>query len=219
MLKTMLTLALIGVAQLTAFAQAPLTQGYVKYKTTDVKGDGMAMLGMQNSTQAMYFTKKQHKIEADMLGGKMKTAAITDLKTKSSTLIVTGAGNIKKVVTYTDDGKKPKITITYDAKTKKKILGYDCTKVSIKTEDGGTITLFVTDKIAPAASPFEGQFPDLKGFPLEFSANKGGARAVFTATEVGSKATKADFRIPTVKEGYERMTMDEFQKFIGKTFQ
>ena len=111
------------------------------------------------------------------------------------------------------------MTITYDAKTKKKISGYDCTKVTITSEDNGTVTLFVTDKIDPTASPFERQFPGLKGFPLEFSANKGGARAVFTATEIGSKVNKSDFKIPSVKEGYERMTMDEFQKFIGKTFQ
>jgi DNA gyrase/topoisomerase IV subunit A len=177
------------------------------------------MLGMQNSTQAMYFNKKQYKIEADMLGGKMKTAAITDLKTQKSTLIVTGAGNIKKVVSYNEEPKKPKVTITYDTKTKKKISGYECTKVIITTSENGTITLFVTDKIAPTASPFERQFPGLKGFPLEFSTNNGGARAVFTATEIGSKTTKSDFKIPSVKEGYERMTMDEFQKFIGKTFQ
>jgi hypothetical protein len=219
MFKSIAIFAIIGLSQSLAFAQAVLKEGYVKYKTTDVKGDGMAMLGMQNSTQAMYFSKKQYKIEADMLGGKMKTAAITDLKTQKSTLIVTGAGNIKKVVTYDEDTKKPKVTITYDAKTKKKISGYDCTKVTITSEENGTVTLFVTDKIAPLASPFERQFPGLKGFPLEFSANKGGARAVFTATEIGSKAAKSDFKIPTVKEGYERMTMDEFQKFIGKTFQ
>jgi hypothetical protein len=218
MFKYLFALAFIGVSQFSAQAQI-LKQGYVKYKTTDVKGDGMAMLGMQNSTQVMYFTKKFYKIEADMLGGKMKTAAITDLKTQKSTLIVTGAGNIKKVVSYTEEPKKPKITITYDPKTKKTISGYECTKATIKTEDGGTVTLFVTDKIAPANSPFERQFPDLKGFPLEFSANKGGARAVFTATEIGSKAASSEFRIPTAKEGYERMTMDEFQKFIGKTFQ
>ncbi len=217
MKKIFFLAALLASASLT-FAQT-IKEGYVKYQVSNISGDGMASYGLKGSKQIMYFSKKYTKIANDMQNGLVKTDVVIENKTQKSTLITNGVALGKNVVNYgTEDpkgNKKTKFTITYDTKAKKTIIGYECTKAILKNEDG-EIVLWITDKIAPASSPFARQFPELKGFPLEFQVNQSTVRATFTATEVGSKADKSVFAIPTEKEGYKHMTMEEFNSMLTK---
>ena len=217
-MKKLILLTAFIAASIVAHAQT-IKQGYVKYQVSNVSGEGMAAFGLKGAKQVMYFSKKFTKIGNDMQNGMAKTDVVIDNKTQKSTLITSGIALGKNVVSYgTEDpkgNKKAKFTITYDPKSTKTIIGYACTKAVLKNEDGEVI-LWITDKIAPANSPFYRQFPDLKGFPLEFQVLQTSVRATFTATEVGSSVDKAVFAIPTKKDGYEQMTMEEFNASLSK---
>ncbi|MEY4927062.1 MAG: hypothetical protein RI894_1498 [Bacteroidota bacterium] len=218
---TFLFITLLFATSGFAIAQT-IREGYVKYQVSNVTGDGMAAFGLKGAKQIMYFSKKFTKIVNDMQNGMAKTDVVIENKTQKSTLITSGVALGKNVVSYgTEDpkgSKKAKFTITYDIKSKKTIIGYECTKAVLKNDDG-EIILWITDKIAPANSPFFRQFPDLKGFPLEFQVVQTSVRATFTATEVGSKVDKNTFAIPTKKEGYEQLTLEEFNAMLTKKSQ
>lgn len=202
----------------SSFAQS-IKEGYVKYEVSSVKGEGMAINALKGAKQTMFFSKKFTKISNDMQRGIAKTDVVIDNKTKKNTLITSGIALGKNVVSYGMEdptGKKAtKYKISYDPKATKKIIGYTCTKAILKSE-ASEITLWITDKVAPINSPFFRQFPDLKGFPLEFEVAQESGRATFTATEIGSKVDKAEFAIPTKKDGYEQMTMAEFEAMLQK---
>ena len=210
-------LATMGVTNTVISAQAKIKEGYVKYEVSDVKGEGMATMALKNSKQIYFFSKKHNKVDAQMAGGMVRTTVVGDNITESSVLYTDGAVG-KKMVNYTkaerdkQDSKMGKYKITTDVKVTKNILGYVCTKQILRGEDG-EIIVFTTDKITPAKNPFR-QFGDMKGFPLEFMVNQGGVVATFTAKELGGKIGKTEFDIP--KAGYEKMTMQQFNKMLGK---
>ncbi len=87
-------------------------------------------------------------------------------------------------------------------------------KQLLTDEEGETVTLFTTDKILPKESPFMKQYPNVVGFPLYFEVSKQGLVMKFEAKEVSAKIPKKAFEVP--KEGYEKMTMEEFNKSVSK---
>lgn len=119
------------------------------------------------------------------------------------------------------DEPQPKIEYTNEKKT---IVGYECTKVLVKsTEKGGkeqVLIVWVTDKLS--AMPGEARkgrrggfnFGDLKGQPLAFettSASEGKEITVrMTATEVSTAAIDDSVFIPNT-EGYRIMTYSEYK--------
>ena len=58
------------------------------------------------------------------------------------------------------------------------------------------------------------QFNDLKGFPLQYSINTQGMTMYLIAKNITKeKYGKNEFEIPS---GYEKMTLEEFQKMMGQ---
>ena len=212
-------LLLILLCPLVVFAQKKMKEGVVKYDVVDIKGSSMATAGLKGSKSAMYFNDAFAKVDATVMNGMMRTQVIRNYKTEGNVMVVDGIVG-KKVVTMdkeSKDAKDPKrgFDITYDTKDTRKIMGYNCSKVTMKSKTDNTVSvLYVTDKIMPAVSPFAHVFPDLKGFPLRYEIGRDGTRITYEAKEISNKINAKDFEIPTT--GYERMTMEEFQKSLGK---
>jgi hypothetical protein len=103
--------------------------------------------------------------------------------------------------------------VTYDEKDKKDIAGYPCYRANVKMKNGMEMKYYITEKIQPPVGIKSKDQVKLKGYPLEMTIDTGqGLEMVFVAKEVSDKFEKSVFDIP---EGYEKKTMEEFQKEMG----
>jgi hypothetical protein len=180
-----------------------------------------AQLGMmKGSTNTTYFNEDNVLTEVDMMGGMMKMKTLTSTKDRTGFLLFDmGMLGLKNKVNITaedvnsSEESMDDITVTYDKSDTKEILGYKCHKAIIKSPQmaGAEITVYVTEDITITADIIQGISGDkINGFPLEYSIGGPGMSMVYTTVEIKEAADKSVFDIDT--EGYEEMTMEEFQK-------
>jgi hypothetical protein len=176
-------------------ALAQVKEGFVKYKTTLSGADEMTALLGGNSGLSIYF--KNERSLTEMATPLYTVRTLTD--PKGTLMLMDGAS--EKIFTRTspDEPKRisppktnePVVTITNE---KKKILGYDCTKVIVTDKDSknnvATVTIWYTDKIVTSASIgfiSEEVAKKIKGLPLEINIDKGPIKSKITATELSIK--------------------------------
>lgn len=188
-MKKLLLLAAIIITQ---SAHAQIREGYVKYKTSIVSGDGsdMASTLLGNSSLSIYF--KSDRSLSEMVTPLYSIKTLTD--NKGTLMLMDGAG--EKIFTRTPPeikvkGVDPVVTITNE---KKKILGYDCVKAIITTKDKSgantSTTVWYTDKIvtaAPTGFVNMDAMQKLKGLPLEINVNQGPLQSKIAASEISLK--------------------------------
>jgi hypothetical protein len=192
-MRKMIVLAAL-VLSLPAMAQ--LKEGFVKYKTALSGADGNDMPApIGNSGLSIYF--KNERSLTEMVTALYTVRTLTD--SKGTLMLMDGTG--EKIFTKMDtDGMKrilPGRTYELVLRTsveKKKIFGYDCTKLVItdKNNRGNTtiLTVWYTDKIiCSAATGFisEEIARKIKGLPLEINIDKGAIKSKITATELSVK--------------------------------
>ena len=174
-------------------SKAQIVEGTVKYS---MQFDGMPNgkdNPMANSSATIYFKKGVSIAEMATAFYTMKT--VTD--TKGILLLMDGAGQKFFMRRTTDQIAKeksikkqsdPVIVVT---KEKKKILGYECTKVMVTNPEGGNkITMWQTDKIRTVAElgPVNADIlAKSKGFPLEIEAEQGSVKSKMTAIDFSTK--------------------------------
>lgn len=214
----------IAAVSTNATAQKKIKEGTVKFEMqTDAESNPeMAMLA--GSTLNFYFSGEQQRMDMDMLGGMMKVQTIIPIKNPTEGVILmdmlgqkiqliglkeedmTQNYNIMNV----DDMKDVK----YDENDKKDIAGYPCYKATVTMDNGLTMKYYITEKIQPPSGvKKKDKKLTLKGYPLEMAISAGeGMDMVFKATEVSNKLPDDAFKVP---EGYQKMTMEEFQEMTG----
>lgn len=147
----------------------------------------------------------------------MKQVTIMDNEAESGILLMEMMGKKSAIVLDKESREKfekdqPEPEITYVDETKE-IAGYTCKKALVQmpeSQGSGSLEVYYTDKILDLDM---NQVKGLKGFPLQYTANTGQFLMTMTAQSVDKKKiSEEEFVVP---EGYEHITMEEFQKTFG----
>ncbi len=208
----------------TAFGQKKIKEGVVKFEMSAEGNDSpeMAMLG--GSTMDFYFTAEKQRMDMSMMGGLMKIQTIVPIQSvKDAAILMDMMGQKIQIVDLSEEDLSGSYNmmnvddisnVSYNESDKKTILGYPCYKATVKMENNMTMKYYITEKIQP---PVGMKNKDnkvlLKGYPLEMIIDTGqGMEMVFKATEVSKDLPKDAFTVP---DGYQRMTMKEFEEMTG----
>lgn len=206
------------------FSQKKIKTGVVKFEMeADAEGSPeMAM--MAGSTLDFYFSEEKQRMDMNMMGGMMKIQTIIPVKnpTDGAILMDMLGQKIQLIGLKEEDmgqnynfmNVDDMLEVTYDEKDKKEIAGYSCYKATVKLENGMNMKYYITEKIQPPAGiKKKDKKITLKGYPLEMVIEAGeGVEMVFKAKEVSNKLPEGAFVVP---EGYQKMTMEEFQEMTG----
>jgi len=170
---------------------------------------------MLPSEMIMLVSKEKTKfIQKTMMGEQI---VITNIKSNETTLLMDMMGKkmaISVPAPTEEELQKEKLPVfKYDDKTKK-IAGYKCKHAIMIVEDENgdenEYDVYYTEEIPASANT---KLKGLKGFPLEYTVVSNGMVIIATAKEVKKeKFPKSEFVIP---EGFEKMTLEEFQKSMG----
>ena len=88
---------------------------------------------------------------------------------------------------------------------------YDITITNIEEDKQHKMFVYTTDKIG-LDEKIKFDIPGLKGYPLYQETENNGIKTIYEAVEVKKKkVSSAEFLIP---EGYQTMTLDEFQELL-----
>ncbi len=211
----LLILLIVG---FNSFAQKSLKTGTINYKMTSDTPE-MAMLGEVDFN--FFFGQNQISFDMNMMGGLINMKVITDVNDEKNTKL--GMDMMGQKFEITDAGSDPSSTksvdisnlenvasITYDKKSTKDILGYKCIKADVLYNDGKSAIFYLTNKI----NPIQKQTTKVKldGYPLEMIINQNDEVSLkIVAVSVSPELPKGWNILP---EGYEKMTMKEFEEKI-----
>lgn len=95
----------------------------------------------------------------------------------------------------------------------KEILGYPCKKVTLTSEEGDVMEMWVTEKIQSERKDGRFVVEDVDGFPLKLVLNQEGMTLKLTAKSMETKFKDKEMFDVSVPEGYEITTMDAIQGF------
>lgn len=225
LIKITLLFALLAAANL-GYAQKKIKEGSVKFEISMPEGADASpeMAMMAGTTLDIYFSKTTYRSDVNLMGGMMKMKVIAPNSSPKDAVMLMNMMGKKIQITGMDEDMLAQTNsfmnfggaqdVTYDKNDKKKIAGYDCHLAKLKMPGGMDAKMYVTEKIKPPTSAVSAQgLKSLKGYPLEMTIDIGmGMSFTFKATEVKKGVEKGDFNVP---EGYEKMTMEEFQEQMG----
>lgn len=200
-------------------AQKELKNGTIKFKMTS-DSEQMAMMGEVKLN--FYFTDDKQAMEMDMMNGMVNMKFINDFKNpEGSAYLMNSMG---KKINITDANKNGQdiskgidvsnlanaVSVTYDKKDVKTILGYPCYKANVIYKENKTGTFYITDKIMPSKDESKKIEVSLTGYPLEMEMeDESGSKINIVATEILADVAAGSFIIPA---DYDKMSMEELQK-------
>ena len=208
-----ISICLLLLASISSMGQT-MTSGVVTYKMTS-DNEQMAMMG--DIIMTNYFDKDNVAVEVDMMGGMVLTKVYKKINEPNSTKMTMDAMGNKYEITEIDENASKGVdmadldnivTVTLDKKDTKEIAGYKCYKATVTYKEDKTGEFYVTDNIQMVSS----KESKLKGFPLEMTIVTPEATLNLKATEVSKDLPKEAFIVP---EGFEKVTMEEFQEKMG----
>lgn len=213
-------LAILAIILLTNATFAQVTEGKIKYKLDFTSSDPsmQAQLAMfSGSTMTIYFSPEFSRTEMNM-GMFINTTMIFDLSKKKGVTLVDGMMGKKGIkmdnidnLSDNPDAAEVEFETTNE---KKKIAGYNCTKLIMTTEDG-VINYWVTEDIAASTKGIKYINSKVTGVPLEFELNTNGFTMKFIAVEVTEKLkgeNKKTLFSTDIPEGYEIVTEEDLKK-------
>lgn len=212
-------------------AQTELKEGFVKFEVTDVVSDNeqmAAQLGMmKGTTNEVYFNSEKSLSKMNMMGGMMKMTMLANLTENTSMMLFDAMGQKYMIPMSAEEKQMNKekteeamgdMQFVYDREDKKTIAGYECYKMTIKSEKMGEMEMsaYITPDIKAGAEILQGiEASKMEGFPLEYIVSQGGQFSmVFTALEVNNELDPSVFDVNT--KGFKEMTMEEFQNAMGQ---
>lgn len=189
----------------------------------DVKAEGnipeMAKSMMPTVMTYKFSTNKQSMA---LNFGMMDQKTIYDLATKEARILMNLLGQklvINQTIAELDELRKQEGETVGIKETKetKTIAGYLCKKTVLtrKTKDGKETdsNVYFTEDIDVSKFKLFNSFPEIKGFPLEFSMKSGPMEFIVLARNVKNEIIPVSEFI--VGSDYKQVTVAEFQKFFG----
>ena len=171
------------------------------------------MKGMESmlpSNLKMTFSGDKVRIQQEIMGGSQ--IIISDEVKKEGDMLMEMMGMkihvhmTKEDLEKEEEGmEKPEIK---KLTGEKKILNYTCKKAQLTSKEG-TVEIWYTNEIDAKNK----DFPEIDGFPLEYTAIQDGLKMQFTAKSVKTRSVdKAEFSVPA---GYTTYTLSELNQMFG----
>jgi GLPGLI family protein len=180
----------------------------IKYE--NLPAEAKAYASMMPNKSIYYFNNAKSRVETEPKG-MLSNVIITDYENKKMRILMEVMGNKMQIVNDSEIGNEEKETPEFQTTTEtKKIAGYECKKVLMKTEDA-TISLWVSDKIN--AYNKNGQYKGLEGFPLEFTVSQQGMSIIYTASKV--EPGKVESKLFDIPKDYKEVTQEELMNMFG----
>jgi hypothetical protein len=211
-------------------AQTTMEEGYIKFEVTDVQAEDEQMAAqlsmMKGTTNEVYFTKGKSLSKMNMMGGMMKMTVLANSEDNTGTMLFDAMGQKYKIPMTSEEkeamkakneGQMGDLEFVYDKEDKKTIVGYECYKMTIKSEnmEGMEMSAYITEDIVAGAEVLQGvDASKMAGFPLEYIINQGQFSMVFSALEISDELDASVFELNT--KGFKEMTMEEFQNAMGQ---
>lgn len=207
--------AVVLLLVLPAAAQRKLTDGSILYDISIRNESGKQQTAefLDGATNAVYIK-----------GGKVRTEMVSALGTQST--IINQAGGKTEVTILKEYGaqkymihltaadwadlnrKYEQVSFIYDPAATKVIQGYTAKKATGTLSDGTTFTVWYTPDIIVENKDFQYANRNLPGLALEYEANMGNLKVVYTASNISfSPVPQAKFDLP--KAGFRIMTYQE----------
>lgn len=206
----------------TAIAQKKLSKAYVQYEITEVKSEVPQLDMIKGMMLDYYFNAAFVKMDVSLMGFIRMQSIMNNQSIEKSAVLMDMMGKKIQLTGMNEEEMKENplmmqmgdMEVSYHKKEKKKIAGYKCHKAIAKLADGMELEMYVTKKIKAPKSKYQNAFNSLEGFPLQASISIGGSEMgnmaiTLTAKQVSGDITTDTFTVP---DGYEKMTMEEFQK-------
>lgn len=197
--------------------EVPPFEGHIIFETDyELPPERQSMASMLPNKEKVYLKNGKSRVEREVsLGASM--VLIDDPEMDSVVRLIDaegmGAGASKARILYPRDSVgEPDIEKIEGEE--KEIAGYDCKKAIVTTEQGDQkieTPVWYTEELKGGA--FQ-QFKGLDGFPMSFKTEANGMKVEKTATEVVEEEVP-DSLFNDRPEGFETMSMEEFQKKMG----
>lgn len=210
-------------------AQKVFDKGTVKMEITEIKSAdpqmAMQLEMMKGSKTEVIFTEKIQATVADMMGGMVKITSVSNTESDQFDMLMDMMGQKMWInSTISELAKDPQqaaikntTVVKVDKTVTKEILGHKCYKVSISSPEMAEMTVeaFVTEDIKGSGqSLIQGfQSVELPGFPLEVTIKNAMMDITMIAKEVTDTVDTA--KLNPKKDGFKKMTMEEFKKQMG----
>ncbi|MBK9257756.1 MAG: hypothetical protein IPM42_20040 [Saprospiraceae bacterium] len=208
-------------------AQKVLETGSVKMEITAVSSDdpqmAMGLEMMKGSQTEVFFDKGKHATYMNMMGGMMEIKNYVDEKENTMNMLFDMMGQKMWIEAALEDAQNAqqkeiasKSEIKYDKSDTKKVMGYNCYKMTVTNPEmeGVTLTGYVTEDIKTKANLAQGfQSLEFAGYPMEFTVGNAQFSMTMTAVDIKETVDASKFKYDT--KGYKKMTMEEFQKNMG----
>lgn len=202
---------------LPTFAQKKF-EGTVVYglEYQDLPPEMAAMSAMLPDEMTTMIKGEKSRVEQS-LGMGMSQVTITDSKKENGTLLMDMMGKKMAVEMSKKEledlnkkgGKDKKPEFKYLDETKE-IAGYKCKKAIAVIEGAGEMVVYYTEELPAGVSK---HYEGLNGFPLEYTIDAGQFKMKVTAKSVKKESLGADLFV--IPDGYEKMTLADFQKMMG----
>ncbi|KYG71277.1 uncharacterized protein DUF4412 [Roseivirga ehrenbergii] len=211
-MKKMAILLMVSIL-LTASSPFKDFQGVITYgiKYSQLPKEMKGMESMLPSEMMFSIKDSKIKIEQSLMGGSQ--VVISNQKEKTAEILMDMMGqkihiHMSKEEIEAEEANTKNPEVTYLNETKK-LAGFTCKKVLVKTEDGSESVMWITDKISVKHKDFQ----YLNGFPLEYETEQEGMIMHISALKVEEKKLGDEhFGVP---EGYTAMTMEELTRLGG----
>lgn len=227
MKKYLLNLIMLVIPALVAIqAQAPMTKGSVKLEITDVTtadpNAGQMAQMMKGATSEIFFDGDESITRTSIMGGMVTTDVQMDKANNKMDMYMDMMGQKVWIQSTLDEAQKAKsgmsnLDIKSDKSNTKTINGLEAFAITItdKTNPKLLISGFVTEAIKASTEGIQGmEGLELPGFPLEIVIEmKGQMSMTMKAVDIKKEVDASVFTKDTA--GYQKMTMEEFQKSMG----
>lgn len=208
-------------------AQKVIDQGTVTMEITDVASDDpqmeMGLAGLKGGQTVLSFKEGIYATGSAMMGGMIKVTTLINQKEDKMDLLMDAMGQKIWVETGLDESQSAqdkeiaKMTkVSYDKSDTKKIMGYDCYKVTIENPEMEDMNIFgyATDQIKTNANLIQGmQSVTIDGYLMEYTVATPQFSMTTTAVDIKDTVDESKFELNT--KGYKKMTMEEFQNQMG----
>lgn len=202
-------------------AAAQQTKGQVSYDvfvTSDDPQSAAYVDQMKESTMELFFD--EGKIRSELFLGDFMTTTTINRKENDSTLtLVDGMmGKIATKVTENDLDDERKLALSkrkidlIEGETKE-VMGYNCKKAIITTEDENETVVWYTEELLPTYRYGQYLYEEIPGVPLNIQLKWGTMNLELVAFEFSKKIKKAEEKFSMeIPKGYTFRSMEEMRK-------
>ena len=211
-------------------AQEVISEGIITMELTDVDSEDQQMaaqLEMMKGTETnYYFNDAKYLSTSNMMGGMVKMQNLFNVSDESMILLFDVMGQKMLVESSKEERKEMEaeqmealegIEVVYDKEDTKEIMGYNCHKATIVTDQGEIqmkLNMYITPEVKASNKMIQGlQGFKIDGFPMELVMDMGTMSMTYTTTEISKELDSSIFDLET--SGYKKMTLDEFQEQMG----